>query len=83
MPNRSRFAQKQEEKYGRHKLSGELYEARLRIEELEGRSERLRVALGWFVADGRFRVGVGGNPNVVEPMIEEARRIYENAQDEI
>lgn len=52
---------------------------RKRIAELEAHSERLRVALGWFVDDKRFVVGVGGNPNVVEPMIAEARRLYENA----
>ena len=48
-----------------------------RIAELEGCSERLRVALGWFVDDERFQVAVGGNPNVVESMIAEAKRIYE------
>ena len=48
-----------------------------RIAELEGCSERLRVALGWFVDDERFRVAVGGNPSVVESMIAEAKRIYE------
>lgn len=63
----------------RDELNAKLFERDKRIAELEGRVERLRVALGWFVADDRFRVGVGGNPNAVEPMIEEARRIYKNA----
>ena len=35
--------------------------------------EALREALGWFVDDDRFQVGVGGNPNVVEAMIAEAK----------
>lgn len=39
----------------------------------------LRRALGWFVDDERFDVAVGGNPNVVEPMIAEAQRIYRSA----
>lgn len=39
----------------------------------------LRRALGWFVDDERFDVAVGGNPNVVEPMIGEAQRIYRSA----
>lgn len=38
---------------------------------------RMREALGWFVADERFQVAVGGNPNVVERMIAEARDLYE------
>ncbi len=42
----------------------------------EAELERLREALGWFVADKRFQVGVGGNPNVVEAMIAEAKNRY-------
>lgn len=38
--------------------------------------EALREALGWFVADERFQIAVGGNPQVVERMIEQARQVY-------
>ena len=72
------FAERQTEQKGRD-YDADISKLKMRIAELEGRVERLRVALGWFVADDRFRVGVGGNPNAVEPMIEEARRIYKNA----
>lgn len=41
--------------------------------------EKLREALGWFLDDERFQVGVGGNPNVVESMIFEAKRRYDEA----
>ena len=34
---------------------------------------RLREALGWFLCDDRFHVAVGGNPNVVERMLRDAR----------
>lgn len=34
-------------------------------------------ALGWFVDDKRFQVGVGGNPNVVAKMIADAKDLYE------
>ena len=44
-----------------------------RIEALSAENERLREALGWFLNDSRFVVQVGGNPNVVPQMIEEAR----------
>jgi hypothetical protein len=37
----------------------------------------LRQALSYFVADERFDIGVGGNPNVVPQMIARAKRIYE------
>lgn len=30
--------------------------------------------LGWFLADPRFEVSVGGNPNVVLGMVAEAKR---------
>ena len=33
----------------------------------------MREALGFFLADERFQVSVGGNPNVVERMLEQAR----------
>ena len=35
--------------------------------------DALREALGWFLADARFDVAVGGNPIAVEEMILEAR----------
>ena len=35
--------------------------------------QQAREALGWFLEDGRFQVGVGGNPNVVKKMIADAR----------
>jgi hypothetical protein len=41
------------------------------------RVEGLTEALGWFVNDERFQVGVGGNPNVVEKMIADAKAIYQ------
>lgn len=39
-------------------------------------TEALREALGWFVADERFHVSVGGNPKAVEQMIAEAQARY-------
>jgi hypothetical protein len=48
-----------------------------RIAELGDQNGRLHAALGWFLDDERFQVTVGGNPNVVEPMIAQARQIYE------
>ena len=39
------------------------------------RIAELETALGWFLRDNRFRVAVGGNPNVVDAMLGEARRI--------
>jgi hypothetical protein len=39
---------------------------------------QLRLALGYFVADPRFTVQVGGNPNVVPQMIARARKVYED-----
>jgi hypothetical protein len=44
-----------------------------RLEVLEAENKRLREALGWFLEDGRFQVGVGGNPIAVEKMISAAR----------
>ena len=47
---------------------------------LSAEIERLREALGWFLNDSRFVIQVGGNPNVVPQMIEEARsRLGEKA----
>lgn len=46
----------------------------------EHRAARLRKALGYFLADERFQVAVGGNPNAVEKMLAEARAIYEDCQ---
>lgn len=43
---------------------------------LLNRIEQLREALGWFLNDERFRVAVGGNPNVVDRMIAEAWERY-------
>lgn len=34
---------------------------------------QLREALGWFLTDPRFQVAVGGNPNVVNRMLADAR----------
>ena len=39
------------------------------------RMSRLEMALSWFLTDPRFDVAVGGNPNVVERMMVEARCI--------
>ena len=39
---------------------------------LRAQLQTAREALGWFLEDGRFRVGVGGNPNVVKKMIADA-----------
>ena len=39
----------------------------------------LRQALGYFIADPRFQVCVGGNPGVVEAMIARAKQIYEES----
>jgi len=49
------------------------YLARNHLPDLIKEVEALREALGWFVDDDRFQVGVGGNPNVVEAMIAEAK----------
>ncbi len=35
--------------------------------------DKLREALGWFLADTRYQVWVGGNPRVVNRMLAEAR----------
>jgi hypothetical protein len=43
------------------------------IEAQAAEIKRLREALGWFLNDSRFVVQVGGNPNIVPPMIEAAR----------
>ncbi|MEO0975984.1 MAG: hypothetical protein AAFY24_01945 [Pseudomonadota bacterium] len=40
---------------------------------LEKQVAELAEALSWFLDDDRFHVAVGGNPNVVEKMIDEAR----------
>jgi hypothetical protein len=40
----------------------------------------LRRALGWFVADPRFNVSVGGDPNVVPQMIARAQQIYKETE---
>lgn len=50
------------------------------IRALKGALGRAAEALGWFLEDSRFRVGVGGNPNVVESMIAEAREIYNESR---
>lgn len=46
------------------------------------RHTELVTALGWFIADERFQVAVGGNPNVVAHMLESARAIYARAKEE-
>ena len=43
------------------------------IAALRARVAKLEAALNWFLNDERFQVGVGGNPNVVEKMIADAR----------
>lgn len=46
------------------------------IQSLRQRVERLEVALRIFLGgDDRFQVMVGGNPNAVEKMLEEARAL--------
>ncbi len=52
------------------------------IDTLKARIAELEGALGWFVDDDRFVVGVGGNPNVVERMIQQAADIYRQATKE-
>ena len=37
----------------------------------------LEEALGWFLTDERFVVSVGGNPNVVDRMLSQARAALE------
>lgn len=49
-------------------------------EEERGIAGRLHEALGWFLNDSRFQVGVGGNPDVVESMIAEAREVYSESE---
>ena len=44
------------------------------------RLDRQRRVLGWFLADERFQVAVGGNPNVVEKMLADARVIYNEGE---
>lgn len=41
--------------------------------------DRLRAALGWFLADSRFVVSVGGNPLVVDKMLGDAVALYHGA----
>src|SRR5208283_4527218 len=36
-------------------------------------ADDLAAALGWFLEDPRFQVAVGGNPNVVDRMLADAR----------
>lgn len=50
------------------------------IRALKGALGRTAEALGWFLEDSRFCVGVGGNPNVVESMIAKAREIYNESR---
>jgi len=40
---------------------------------LDKQVAQLTEALSWFLEDDRFHVAVGGNPNVVDKMINEAR----------
>jgi hypothetical protein len=48
------------------------------IDALRAENARLREALGWFLTDERFVVSVGGNPNVVDGMLSQARTYLEN-----
>ena len=43
------------------------------LTSLRDKNARLREALGWFLNDTRFQVGVGGNPIAVEDMLRRAR----------
>lgn len=52
------------------------------MSEQEKQIAELTEALGWFLEDERFHVAVGGNPMVVERMIEEARARLHAAQKE-
>jgi hypothetical protein len=47
-----------------------------RLASLEGQKLKLREALSWFVDDPRFDVQVGGNPQAVQRMVEEASAVY-------
>ena len=44
------------------------------FDELADRIAALEDALRWFLEDPRFVVSVGGNPNVVDRMLADARR---------
>ena len=48
------------------------------LDALRAENARLREALGWFLTDERFVVSVGGNPNVVDGMLSQARTYLEN-----
>jgi hypothetical protein len=45
--------------------------------ELMFKVVRLRQALGYFLVDCRFDVSVGGNPDVVQAMLQRSRAVYE------
>lgn len=49
------------------------------VKEVAGIAGRLHEALGWFLNDTRFQVGVGGNPRMVESMIAEAHEVFNEA----
>jgi hypothetical protein len=51
----------------------DLHARALHVEQAE--LVRAREALGWFLEDKRFQVAVGGNPIVVERMLNDARAI--------
>ena len=51
------------------------------IAALRARVVKLEEALNWFLNDERFQVGVGGNPNVVKKMIEDARAALSQTPD--
>lgn len=50
------------------------------IEEQAEEIARLREALGWFLTDRRFVVTVGGNPDVVDRMLIDARNVLERRE---
>lgn len=52
-----------------------LEETEENLEAAEAREATLRTALAWFLDDERFDIFVGGNPNVVPKMMQEARQI--------
>lgn len=47
------------------------------LAQAEAENARLRDALKLFLEDPRFHVSIGGNPNAVEKMLEQARAALE------
>lgn len=55
-------------------MNSNVTELQAQLERVAKERDELREALGWFLADDRFHVSVGGNPIVVEDMILRARK---------